>query len=37
MFNQVELFDAYDRLENPLGFDLVRGMPIPANVYHYVV
>ena len=32
-----ELWDAYDREGNPLGFDLVRGEPIPEGVYHLVV
>lgn len=32
-----ELWDAYDREGNPLGFDLVRGEPIPENVRHLVV
>lgn len=32
-----ELWDAYDREGNPLGFDLVRREPIPENVYHLVV
>ena len=32
-----ELWDAYDREGNPLGFDLVRGEPVPENVYHLVV
>ena len=32
-----ELWDAYDREGNPLGFDLVRGEPMPENVYHLVV
>ncbi len=31
-----ELWDAYDREENPLGFDLVRGEPLPEGVYHLV-
>lgn len=31
-----ELWDAYDREGNPLGFDLVRGEPVPENVYHLV-
>ena len=31
-----ELWDAYDREGNPLGFDLVRGEPMPENVYHLV-
>lgn len=30
----MEHWDAYDRNGNKLSFDLVRGMPIPANVYH---
>ena len=37
MFNRLELFDAYDIHGKSLGYDLVRGMPIPDNVYHYVV
>lgn len=32
-----ELWDAYDREGNLLGFDLVRREPIPENVYHLVV
>lgn len=32
-----ELWDAYGRAGNPLGFDLVRGEPIPENAYHLVV
>ena len=32
-----ELWDAYDREGNPLGFDLVRGEPVPEGVYHLVV
>lgn len=31
-----ELWDAYDREGNPLGFDLVRGEPLPKGVYHLV-
>lgn len=31
-----ELWDAYDREGNPLGFDLVRGKPLPKGVYHLV-
>ena len=31
-----ELWDAYDREGNPLGFDLVRGEPCPEDVYHLV-
>lgn len=31
-----ELWDAYDREGNPLGFDLVRGEPLPEGVYHLV-
>ena len=31
-----ELWDAYDREGNPLGFDLVRGEPMPEGVYHLV-
>ena len=32
-----ELWDAYDREGRPLGFDLVRGEPVPEGVYHLVV
>ena len=32
-----ELWDAYDRDGNPLGFDLVRGEPLPEGAYHLVV
>ena len=32
-----ELWDAYDREGNLLGFDLVRGEPVPEGVYHLVV
>ena len=32
-----ELWDAYDREGNKLGFDLVRGEPIPKGVYNLVV
>ena len=32
-----ELWDAYDREGNPLGFDLVRGEPVPEGAYHLVV
>lgn len=32
-----ELWDAYDKEGNPLGFDLVRGEPLPEDVYHLVV
>ena len=32
-----EVWDAYDREGNPLGFDLVRGEAIPQGVYHLVV
>ena len=32
-----ELWDAYDREGNLLGFDLVRGEPLPEGVYHLVV
>lgn len=32
-----ELWDAYDREGNLLGFDLVRGEPVPKNIYHLVV
>lgn len=31
-----ELWDAYDREGKPLGFDLVRGKPMPKGVYHLV-
>ena len=31
-----ELWDAYDREGTPLGFDLVRGEPLPEGVYHLV-
>lgn len=31
-----ELWDAYDRDGNKLGFDLVRGEPVPEGVYHLV-
>jgi len=33
----MELFDAVDREENKLGFDLIRGEPIPDGVYHRIV
>lgn len=32
-----ELWDAYDREGNRLGFDLVRGEPVPGGAYHLVV
>ena len=32
-----ELWDAYDKDGNKLGFDLVRGEPIPEGVYNLVV
>lgn len=32
-----ELWDAYDREGRPLGFDLVRGEPMPEGVWHMVV
>lgn len=32
-----ELWDACDRAGNLLGFDLVRGEPVPEGVYHLVV
>ena len=32
-----ELWDAYDKEGNKLGFDLVRGEPIPEGVYNLVV
>lgn len=28
-----ELWDAYDKEGTPLGFDLVRGEPVPEGVY----
>jgi len=31
-----ELWDAYDRQGRRLGFDLVRGKPLPKGVYHLV-
>lgn len=31
-----ELWDAYDKEGNPLGFDLIRGEPVPEGVYHLV-
>ena len=31
-----ELWDAYDRAGDLLGFDLVRGEPIPAGAFHLV-
>jgi 8-oxo-dGTP pyrophosphatase MutT (NUDIX family) len=31
-----ELWDAYDKEGTPLGFDLVRGEPVPEGVYHLV-
>lgn len=31
-----ELWDAYDRKENKLGFDLIRGESIPEGTYHLV-
>lgn len=33
----MELFDAVDREENKLGFDLIRGESIPDGVYHRIV
>jgi len=33
----MEIWDAYDKFENLLGVDLVRGEPIPAGMYHQVV
>jgi len=33
----MELFDAVDREENKLGFDLIRGENIPDGVYHRIV
>ena len=32
----MELWDAYDKNEVKLGFDLIRGESIPDNVYHIV-
>ena len=32
----MELWDAYDREGNRLGFDLVRGEPLPEGAYHLV-
>ena len=32
----MELWDAYDREENRLGFDLVRGETVPEGAYHLV-
>ena len=32
----MELWDAYDRNQNKLGFDLVRGEAIPKGAYHLV-
>ena len=32
-----ELWDAVDREGRPLGFDLVRGEPVPEGAYHLVV
>lgn len=32
-----EIWDAYDKFGNKLGFDLVRGEPIPEGAYHIVV
>ena len=32
----MEIWDAYDKDEVKLDFDLVRGEPIPAHVYHLV-
>ena len=32
-----ELWDAYDKEGNPMGFDLVRYEPIPKGAYHLVV
>ena len=32
-----ELWDAVDREGRPLGFDLVRGVPVPEGAYHLVV
>ncbi|MBQ9544681.1 MAG: NUDIX domain-containing protein [Clostridia bacterium] len=31
-----ELWDAYDKNFSPLGYDLVRGEPMPEGVYHIV-
>ena len=33
----MELWDAYDQDGRPLGFDLVRGEPIPEGAWHVVV
>lgn len=33
----MELWDAYDRDGRPLGFDLVRGEPVPEGAWHIVV
>ena len=30
----MEYWDAYDKNGNKLYFDLIRGEPIPVNVYH---
>ncbi|MFY9379611.1 MAG: hypothetical protein WAP07_05130 [Acutalibacteraceae bacterium] len=32
-----EIWDAYDKDGNPLGFELVRGKPIKKGVFHIVV
>ena len=32
----MELWDAYDKNENKLGFTLVRGEPIPEGAFHLV-
>lgn len=32
----MELWDAYDKEGNLLGFDLVRGEPLPSGAYHLV-
>jgi mutator protein MutT len=33
----MEIWDAYDKHGNKLGFDQLRGEPIPEDVYHIVV
>ena len=35
--NTMEIWDAYDKNENKLGFNLYRDKPVPKNVYHLVV
>jgi len=32
-----EIWEAYDKYGNRLGFDLFRGEPVPKGAYHYVV